>query len=293
MRFEWAEIVPGRYSAVVGDWTLVAWTAALDNAHRGSVQLDGCEVLRARFASIAEAKAAAERWVREYVAPFVEAAQRERDDLRALLDEINREDLGPGEEHGCGSHSCVVERPQGQGNNGGCRCSRGTLRRALRRERERTAAAVEAEREACAAVARDLVDSDVGGYLSLGARAALSSIRARARSAPATLSTEALAAIVEARGLRLVEPEYLAELESAAPPVLRWGYTAAHASEARVAGWHLSAAPRNWTAIHEESGVKVLSPRPNLASEHENRRAVEALIRSLGVPFRTEEDGVK
>ena len=87
------------------------------------------------------------------LAARAERAERERDELRAMLDEINREDTGPGEEHGCGSHSCVVERPQGQGNNGGCRCSRGTLRRALRRERERTAAAVEAEREACAEIA--------------------------------------------------------------------------------------------------------------------------------------------
>jgi hypothetical protein len=74
MKFEWAELAPGRYSAVVGDWTLVAWTAAHDNAHRGAVQLEGVEVLRARFASLDEAKAVAERWVREYVAPFVEAA---------------------------------------------------------------------------------------------------------------------------------------------------------------------------------------------------------------------------
>lgn len=90
--------------------------------------------------------------MREWI-EIAERAERERDELRALLDEINREDLGPGEEHGCGSHSCVVERPQGQGNNGGCMCSRGTLRRALRRERERTAAAVEAEREECAQIA--------------------------------------------------------------------------------------------------------------------------------------------
>lgn len=37
-----------------------------------------------------------------------------------------------------------------------------------------------------------------------------------ARTTPATLSTDTLAAIAEARGLRLVEPEHLAELEAAA-----------------------------------------------------------------------------
>lgn len=185
MKFEWAEVVPGRYSAVVGDWTLVAWTAALDNAHRGAVQLDGREVLRARFDSMDEAKAAAERWVREYVAPFVEAAQRERDELRALLDEINREDAGPGEEHGCGSHSCVVERPRGMAPADGCRCSRGTLRRALRRERERTAAAVEAERAACAEIAGRIaeINATARGKMVDPSNAAVREVEARIETA--------------------------------------------------------------------------------------------------------------
>ena len=38
--------------------------------------------------------------------------------------------------------------------------------------------------------------------------------RVRARTTPATLSTDTLAAIAEARGLRVVEPERLAELEA-------------------------------------------------------------------------------
>ena len=62
--------------------------------------------------------------------------------------------------------------------------------------------------------------------------------------------------------------------------------------EAKVSGWHLTAAPRNWAAIHE-SGVKVLSPRPNRADERENRRAAEAALRSLGVAFRVEDGGAK
>lgn len=33
---------------------------------------------------------------------------------------------------GCGSHSCVIARPSGQGNNGRCRCDERALRRALR-----------------------------------------------------------------------------------------------------------------------------------------------------------------
>lgn len=220
----WADSGVGHHVACVGDWKLEVVPHA--GVIRGAVYLEGTELDCCHFRSLDEAKAALEQWVREYVAPFVEAARAE---------------------------------------------------------------AALAEREACAGIASDVCDSDVSGYMSLGASEIVSAIRAR--TTPATLSTDTLAAIAEARGLRLVEPEYLAEIESAAPPVLRWGYTAAHASEARVAGWHLSAAPRMWAAIHEESGVKVLSPRPNLASEHENRRAVEALIRSLGVPFRTEEDG--
>lgn len=111
----------------------------------------------------------------------------------------------------------------------------------------------------------------------------------RARTTSATLSTETLAAIAEARGLRVVEPELLAGLE---PPVLRWGYTAAHESEAKVSGWHLTAAERNWALIHE-SGVKVLSPRPNRADERDNRLVAEAALRSLGVAFRVEDGGAK
>ena len=32
---------------------------------------------------------------------------------------------------GCGDHSCVVEKPKGQGTNGGCRCSPIALRRKI------------------------------------------------------------------------------------------------------------------------------------------------------------------
>lgn len=47
---------------------------------------------------------------------------------------------------GCGDHSCVIAKPGGMGTNGGCRCERVHLRRAVHVLRERLRA-VEAERD--------------------------------------------------------------------------------------------------------------------------------------------------
>lgn len=59
-------------------------------------------------------------------------------------------------------------------------------------------------------VAQELAES----LTTAGAQARLDARVIRARTAPATLSSDTLAAIAEARGLRLVEPEHLAELEA-------------------------------------------------------------------------------
>ena len=61
-----------------------------------------------------------------------------------------------------------------------------------------------------AAVVEDVVES----LTTAGAQARLDARTIRARTTPDTLSTDTLAAIAEARGLRLVEPEHLAELEA-------------------------------------------------------------------------------
>lgn len=82
-----------------------------------------------------------------------------------------------------------------------------------------------AEREACVSVLdaeiaalealgdeRDYRGTTVVGWRIKSVRAARDAIHAR--TTPATLSTDTLAAIAEARGLRVVEPEHLAELEA-------------------------------------------------------------------------------
>ncbi len=73
-------------------------------------------------------------------------------------------------------------------------------------------------------------------------------------------------------------------------PLLRWsdvdddGETIA----LNVSGWTLGAARRNWWLEHNVVRACVLSPRPNLASIEENKRAAEAALRALGVQFRVE-----
>lgn len=89
MKIEWEH--KGReHVARVGAWTLEAWTG-LDGKFRGAVSLEGAAVLSMEFkriASIDEAKAAVERWVLEYVAPFVEAAvAAEREACAEIADE--------------------------------------------------------------------------------------------------------------------------------------------------------------------------------------------------------------
>lgn len=100
----------------------------------------------------------------EYVGQVVRDVQalvKARDELRNELHRIDQEDRQPGGTEGCGDNSCIVERPRGMATNGGCCCARGTLRRALRRERERTAAAVKSEREACAKIAGDIAENNL------------------------------------------------------------------------------------------------------------------------------------
>lgn len=71
-------------------------------------------------------------------------------------------------------------------------------------------------------------------------------------------------------------------------PVLRWVADSEPGwSRAEVSGWELEAWNGNWAMAHR-SGFSKLSPRPNRASEEDNRRAVERELRSLGVVFRTE-----
>lgn len=74
-----------------------------------------------------------------------------------------------------------------------------------------------AEREACAMIADVRAARQRHRHTAVRAAAdEASRIRGeiRARTTPDTLSTDTLAAIAEARGLRLVEPEHLAELEA-------------------------------------------------------------------------------
>lgn len=71
-------------------------------------------------------------------------------------------------------------------------------------------------------------------------------------------------------------------------PVLRWVADSEPGwSRAEVSGWELEACNGNWAMAHR-SGFSKLSPRPNRASEEDNRRAVERELRSLGVTFRAE-----
>ena len=72
-----------------------------------------------------------------------------------------------------------------------------------------------AERSVCAALVERITEviGAPGGFVRLFGTDTARAIRAR--TTPDTLSTDTLAAIAEARGLRVVEPERLAELEAA------------------------------------------------------------------------------
>lgn len=158
-----------------------------------------------------------------------------------------------------------------------------------------------AEREACAEVVKREAGRrhDALEWMPLGdprareiveARNALDDATSaiRARTTPATLSTETLAAIAEARGLRVVEPGLLAGLE---PPVLEWS------------GDHGTLHETPWSLLLNETDFVIfLSRQIVLRREYAdgtagdvaaNRRAAEAALRSLGVAFRVEDGGAK
>lgn len=70
--------------------------------------------------------------------PRLLATVTARDAEIATLHRALRDEYGPGEP--CGDHSCVVAPARGMSTNGGCRCSRGVLRRAVRAARAEVAA---------------------------------------------------------------------------------------------------------------------------------------------------------
>ena len=157
-----------------------------------------------------------------------------------------------------------------------------------------------AEREACA---RDVVEGipsyNTGGDASTRAFVDTFVVRElgrrrdriRARTTSATLSTETLAAIAEARGLRVVEPELLEGIEH---PVLRWDID--EHSTARVGPWSLEASALGWSVSVESplTGRELIADACTDRVERSvNRRAAEAALRSLGAPFRVEDGGAK
>ena len=130
---------------------------------------------------------------------------------------------------------------------------------------------------------RDERGTTVVGWRIKSVRAARD--RIRARTTPATLSTDTLAAIAEARGLRVVEPELVAEV-----PVLRWECDL-H-SIARFGQWVLEADADEWTVWVDSPGPRarllVAGATTERTERAVNRRAAEAAMRKLGVAFRTE-----
>lgn len=150
-----------------------------------------------------------------------------------------------------------------------------------------------AEREACAEVASSRSRWAYEGAAQAAARGEAIEIEhaIRARTTSATLSTETLAAIAEARGLRVVEPELLEGLE---PPALRWDID--EHSTARVGPWSLEASALGWSVYVESplTGRELIADECTDRVERSvNRRAAEAALRSLGVAFRVEDGGAK
>lgn len=107
----------------------------------------------------------------------------------------------------------------------------------------------------------------------------------RARTTPDTLSTDTLAAIAEARGLRVVEPELVAEV-----PVLQWECDL-H-SIARFGQWVLEADAEAWAVWVDSPGpaarLLVAEATTERTERAVNRSAAEDALRKLGVAFRTE-----
>lgn len=72
-------------------------------------------------------------------------------------------------------------------------------------------------------------------------------------------------------------------------PALRWIDNGDGESVALdVDGWTLGASHGNWWLSHPTLNTTLRSPRPNPASEQDNRRAAEDALRSLGVRFAVE-----
>lgn len=132
-----------------------------------------------------------------------------------------------------------------------------------------------------AAVAEDVVES----LTTAGAQARLDARTIRARTTPDTLSTDTLAAIAEARGLRVVEPELVAEV-----PVLQWECDL-H-SIARFGQWVLEADAEAWAVWVDSPGpaarLLVAEATTERTERAVNRSAAEDALRKLGVAFRTE-----
>ena len=155
-----------------------------------------------------------------------------------------------------------------------------------------------AEREACAEILGRASNykHDALEWLPLGDPRARELVEARdaltdaldairARTTPATFSTDTLAAIAEARGLRVVEPELVADV-----PVLRWECDL-H-SIARCGQWVLEADSEEWTVWVDSPGpvarLLVAGATTERAERAVNRSAAEGALRKLGVAFRTE-----
>jgi hypothetical protein len=146
-----------------------------------------------------------------------------------------------------------------------------------------------AEREACAAIAHatmqrakelsERCEDTRDGFAFRGDVHAASCIEADIvhRTTPATLSTDTLAAIAEARGLRVVEPEHLAELEAAARDAKK---TAALAILETGDGLvkHFEALSLRLDALAEEC-MEGSESRRIYAQQAENARAVAETIR--------------
>lgn len=153
------------------------------------------------------------------------------------------------------------------------------------------AEAVLAEREACAKIADgERKEADrmrafgvyEDSYLWNGYERASEEIErsVRARTTPATLSNDALAAIAESRGLRLVSNDV---------PVLRWfPSTAVSGVIANLGDWSLCACNGHWKVTHKAHWV-AWARLPYDGDEAQAKRDAASALRSLGVQFRVED----
>jgi len=85
--------------------------------------------------------------------------------------------------------------------------------------------------------------------------------------------------------------EMLEALSKHFAPIVKWEDNGDGESIAKnVHGWTLGASFGNWWLSHPTSDTLIRSPRPNQASETDNRRAAETALRSFGLVFRLEEE---